>query len=431
MKKAYAMMALALAAGLSAQANAPKSFSDGKAEMPTEIYSYAELLEANNVSSNVAKSPAKISAVSDVYGPYVISSMKWGLSGAAPSGIAPLIEAGDSPTQVYISNFPNSLAECVATIDVANSTLTITEQDAYYNTNYNEMVKWMIRSTETGSFLPEVVATINADGTITFPENIMVSLKLPSYEPDAGYFFGAISMVFERIYAFQFDASEWTSAGKAEFLDGYINNALYEEYRVPAYEVEVMKHNTIEGDYLLVNPYKNDAWTNAFGIPFTDGYLRFNIAYPDCAYVYPLVKSGSLAPVSETAGEYTYNYNQEGLMVTQGGYTPEEVFDEFDANYTPISYYDETSNTVFITNMLFGLGEAEMLGTYWWTGLDPETEMSTEIKLDFSGIDGVEVDNSNAPVKYFNLQGVEVANPEQGQLLIKKQGSKAQKIVVR
>ncbi len=37
----------------------------------------------------------------------------------------------------------------------------------------------------------------------------------------------------------------------------------------------------------------------------------------------------------------------------------------------------------------------------------------------------------NAPVEYFNLQGVRVANPEAGQLVIKRQGSTVTKIVVR
>lgn len=47
-----------------------------------------------------------------------------------------------------------------------------------------------------------------------------------------------------------------------------------------------------------------------------------------------------------------------------------------------------------------------------------------------NGVESVEFD-SNAPVKYFNLQGVEVANPEAGQIVIKKQGSKAVKVVVK
>ena len=40
-----------------------------------------------------------------------------------------------------------------------------------------------------------------------------------------------------------------------------------------------------------------------------------------------------------------------------------------------------------------------------------------------------EVATDNAPVEYYNLQGVKVANPENG-IFIKKQGSKTTKVVL-
>lgn len=44
-----------------------------------------------------------------------------------------------------------------------------------------------------------------------------------------------------------------------------------------------------------------------------------------------------------------------------------------------------------------------------------------------TGIDEINADNE-APVEYFNLQGIRVANPAKGQIYIKRQGSKATKI---
>ena len=68
---------------------------------------------------------------------------------------------------------------------------------------------------------------------------------------------------------------------------------------------------------------------------------------------------------------------------------------------------------------------------YWWTNGTPSDEATAVISnVVLSGVESVEFD-SNAPVKYFNLQGVEVANPEAGQIVIKKQGSKAVKVVVK
>ena len=48
-----------------------------------------------------------------------------------------------------------------------------------------------------------------------------------------------------------------------------------------------------------------------------------------------------------------------------------------------------------------------------------------------AGVQGVAVDDANAPVEYFNLQGVRVANPENG-LYIRRQGNKkSRKIIIR
>jgi hypothetical protein len=47
---------------------------------------------------------------------------------------------------------------------------------------------------------------------------------------------------------------------------------------------------------------------------------------------------------------------------------------------------------------------------------------------ELTGIEDVEFDE-NAPVEYYNLQGMKVANPEKG-IFIKKQGKKATKVVL-
>lgn len=47
-----------------------------------------------------------------------------------------------------------------------------------------------------------------------------------------------------------------------------------------------------------------------------------------------------------------------------------------------------------------------------------------------SGIENV-VAEENAPVEYYNLQGVRVADPQPGTLVIRRQGSKVSKMIVR
>ncbi len=64
----------------------------------------------------------------------------------------------------------------------------------------------------------------------------------------------------------------------------------------------------------------------------------------------------------------------------------------------------------------------------WTLALNPETMVLTV--SDDAGVDGVEIDNSNAPVEYFNLQGVKVADPTEG-LYIVRRGNTVTKQVIR
>ena len=47
-----------------------------------------------------------------------------------------------------------------------------------------------------------------------------------------------------------------------------------------------------------------------------------------------------------------------------------------------------------------------------------------------SGVEGVTVADENAPVEFFNLQGIRVENPENG-LYIRRQGNSVSKVVIR
>lgn len=76
-------------------------------------------------------------------------------------------------------------------------------------------------------------------------------------------------------------------------------------------------------------------------------------------------------------------------------------------------------NTVFLAGVLCEKGRDSMI-------LD-ENKM---IYFQLTESAGVEIiGEDEAPVKYYNMQGVEVANPAKGMLLIKKQGTKTQKII--
>lgn len=53
------------------------------------------------------------------------------------------------------------------------------------------------------------------------------------------------------------------------------------------------------------------------------------------------------------------------------------------------------------------------------------------IEMITTGVEEIEAADSNAPVEYYNLQGVRIDNPAQGGLYIKKQGNTISKIIIR
>lgn len=99
---------------------------------------------------------------------------------------------------------------------------------------------------------------------------------------------------------------------------------------------------------------------------------------------------------------------------------------------------DRASGDV-IYNFRFMLG-----GDYYkfenndWTKLEtPENvvlKTSVNVSKVTSGIENiefVEIDNSNAPVEFYNLQGVRINEPAAGQIVIRRQGTNVSKIIVR
>lgn len=73
-------------------------------------------------------------------------------------------------------------------------------------------------------------------------------------------------------------------------------------------------------------------------------------------------------------------------------------------------------------------------GTLYYFAMDPATEVKSpvnSIAFDVTtGIADIDVDSENAPVEYFNMQGIRVANPQNG-LYIRRQGNKVEKVYVK
>ena len=71
-----------------------------------------------------------------------------------------------------------------------------------------------------------------------------------------------------------------------------------------------------------------------------------------------------------------------------------------------------------------------LTGQYYWLGYDNYMTISYG-QTGIEDIKADDVDNSNAPVEYFNLQGMRIANPAAGQIVIRRQGTEATKLFVK
>ena len=130
-----------------------------------------------------------------------------------------------------------------------------------------------------------------------------------------------------------------------------------------------------------------------------------------------------------------YLFNQEGYKAFQQNVPAEDQVDEYlgigaDPNKY-LSYYKPVDGLIKLMNLQFGYG-IKPTSQYTWTAAanNPPTTTITIAKRENGGVDGIEIEAAEGPAKYFNMQGIEVVNPAKGQLVIKKQGNKVEKVVM-
>lgn len=153
------------------------------------------------------------------------------------------------------------------------------------------------------------------------------------------------------------------------------------------------------GPYNQHNYFTSD---NTGALPGFSGTTEWvSVLYNDVARQYNNRNgvNGSV-PANVVAGqEYDYHYNMKILAST------------------PLGDINNLNGVVYLINKSTGMVENACMVT------------SAQI----AGIEGVEADSvvdPNAPVEYFNLQGIRIAEPTQG-LYIRRQGSKAQVVLGR
>lgn len=229
-----------------------------------------------------------------------------------------------------------------------------------------------------------------------------------------------------------YDGAEyWTSLGTVDYTDDLVGpfwlfkiNGETVPGTAETYKVEIQEAKSAPGLYRLVNPYVSADWKfAAFNLHGCDSkhFLYIDATNPDQVTVVPSypgyensyghVMVGSFNYFVEEGSEdpATYGSLKDGVIT----FPAQSILCEYQFLYpTDASGNEDTSNgpAVYYTN----------------------DNGAFKVDLNTAGINDAVIDvNDNAPVEYFNLQGVRVANPSAGELVIKRQGEKVSKTIVR
>lgn len=279
--------------------------------------------------------------------------------------------------------------------------------------------------------------TVKEDGSFVFPADHGFSWPVYSdaaYTEKVGYLdiFDVISIVKGAS-----DPNEgWTSVGDATLQDGWMLPCLGIDQTDPAnwYTVELQQNDKDKNVYRLVDPYKGKSPIAQYNASTKTGYIQFDVTDPDNV-LFEAVDAGVV--ISQIGITKFFAYNTLGWAVLYTGAPASTII----SVYPTFSLTTFKDGVVFLPSTLdedggytsdacFG-DQTDTAGGYGWqdnSGISQN--MESKIIFPSAGISDVTADAADGAVEYFNLQGVRVANPENG-VYIRTQGGKATKVFVK
>ncbi|MBD5175309.1 MAG: hypothetical protein HDT06_05775 [Bacteroidales bacterium] len=228
----------------------------------------------------------------------------------------------------------------------------------------------------------------------------------------------------------------WTAMGTFEYQDSWAFDLFGVDPAEYKYYVTVVKSDEDESVIRILNPYTS-AVSMIASLGLNDntksgGVIELNIGNPNFIWLTGGLNSGY---TFEQAGLVDMTcWNLEGyLKYNNPTATDEALMEAFESNDMEIS--DMVDDIITVRNCVFG-AEGNEYSTGYWENKQGENVMTDAILWlgeSTSGINNVVADNENninAPVVYYNLQGVQVANP-QGGIFIRKQGNQTSKVILK
>lgn len=358
------------------------------------------------------------------------------------------IKTTELENQIVFQDF-NDYGDIYATVDMEQRTVTFEyDPEMKWLPNYNTWLEMApFERDENFQAIMEVdsvIAKIEDDGTLSFPEEAMISGYLFYTDPSTGqevdgfyYLFGSwerTKMNFTPYGTWTFNEDEWTYGGKASFQDGWMAPALNMNINGAdlVYDVDFYINNANNDIIVLDNPYgEGTLWTDSNIISADDQPYVLNISKTP-GYIYINAKESNnvivtgVGPVfsgfeSEAFGKF-YLYNIPGYYYEIYGADNYKLI----MNEYGIRRSVREGNVITINDCCIGYGDDRVLDAGW--NNYPHHSSIIILPEEYDGIDMIN-ETENGSLHYYNLQGVELKSPEKGQLIIKKSGNKASKII--
>ncbi|MCM1368902.1 MAG: hypothetical protein NC204_00845 [Candidatus Amulumruptor caecigallinarius] len=224
----------------------------------------------------------------------------------------------------------------------------------------------------------------------------------------------------------------WVEVGTASFEDGWMHYFSETMGFTNPYNLKLYRNAADSYDFLLANPYGEGTPYASFNANGEEGYIRVNVQDPECVMIVPGVYSGVNLACMPTGVGKLYMANAAGVSHYLDGNSLEIVKE--DAEFYGDELSTMTGNVANIVKCQVANNANVFTYDGWYNSDDMPIQMSAKITFPegvIGGVEGIVMDSENSVKTYYNLQGVQIANPAAGEIVIVKEGSKTSKIVVR
>lgn len=261
-----------------------------------------------------------------------------------------------------------------------------------------------------GSDLPSLAATVGFDFSGT-TEYTAATAFVVGLDAEGNVACGKAAWLFVTPNR---DA-EFESLGTAKYTDDLFTG-LYgldnEEY-----DVLVEEHKTIKGYYRI-----KDAYGTAFP------YFAYNVHDPEHShYIYINAADPAAVVLEQSVAGFDMD-DGDGVMIFSS-YLAENPNANSINKRRYAGKFDEATNTITFPANALRVGFSKTIGDGWYYG-----NINAGFKLVLpitGGVNSIAADSNEGAAEYFNLQGQRIQTPAAGQLIIKRQGGKAVKVLAK